>query len=934
MSRRFRLSLSYLPLGVKFALAPILAVCLLGLVAMLGYSGLSRSAQEMRLVVDGNLQGGITLASIAGRMHQTVGTLYQVMTSHAAGLGDAQATRRISALGGDIDAIIADIARYRRSHAATAEQPMLDQALQELRTYKDAVDFVAGMLEIDFKSAAAFVVPFEANYNRLTGLIDAMIQATVADSVRRAEHTTASAERMREYFLFFTLLAAVLVVLVTFHVGRRTTRSITAIADATLMLARGEHEVDIARLRTGDELAAIVDSLAVFRRNQLELKETWSREERQKGELDALAQQQERLRQILDTAPVGAAITTGKTVRFTNRRAEELIGIQAGQELPDLYVDPAQRRAALQAVVAEGVVRDLEVQVFGANHQILDVLITLMTIDYNGETGILGWIWDVTLLKQVENDLRHAKNLAESANVAKSAFLANMSHELRTPLNAVIGYAEMLEEELADLQEETLSADARKIRAAGKHLLELINDILDLSKIEAGKMDLLIETIELGSLIEDVCTTIRPLIEKNGNTLVVDCPPGLPPLEADLVKVRQSLLNLLSNASKFTRGGRIVLQVAPQDNRDGRWLTFAVSDTGIGMTEEQIGRLFQPFSQADASTTRQFGGTGLGLAITRRFCRMMGGEVMVTSEIGLGTTFTIFLPVERGSVEAAGPIDGPGLIDHPGRGRPGPPGRLILVIDDDPVAQELLRRALLEHGFRVICADQGQQGLALARQHQPDLITLDVIMPRADGWSVLIALKGDPELAAIPVMIVSMVEEEQLSYALGAAHYLTKPIDYDKLQQILRHYRSNPTVLLVDDDPATRGMMRRALEKAGWGVAEAENGQVALEALEAQPAGVVLLDLMMPVMNGFDVIAELRNRPHLQQIPVIVLTAKDITADDRLRLDGSVKRILQKGKVSIDELVGEISRMASVASASAVTTVTVSGATTANTTAT
>jgi signal transduction histidine kinase/CheY-like chemotaxis protein/ligand-binding sensor domain-containing protein len=498
---------------------------------------------------------------------------------------------------------------------------------------------------------------------------------------------------------------------------------------------------------------------------------------------------------------------------------------------------------------------------------------------------------------------RVAKAAAESADAAKSTFMANMSHELRTPLNAVIGYSEMLQEEAEDLGQEEFIPDLKKINAAGRHLLDLINSVLDLSKIEAGKMELYLESFEVKNLIADVSAVIEPLIAKNANRLQVNCAPDAGAMRADLTKVRQILFNLLSNASKFTESGAITLDVARRAETGGDWLVFRVSDTGIGMTPEQIAKLFQPFTQADASTTRQYGGTGLGLTITRKFCEMMGGEVSVESELGRGATFTVKLPAQ--ALEAKAPAEraaAPLLevgVDAP----------LILVIDDDPAVQELMRRFLNREGFRVARALDGQEGLRLARELRPAAITLDVMMPGMDGWAVLSALKADAATADMPVIMLTIVDEKNLGYALGAADYLNKPIDRERLLVVLEKYRPEihtGSALVVEDDPATREVLRRLLEKEGWQVTEAENGRVGLQRLEEHAPNVILLDLMMPEMDGFAFVEELQKGPLRRAIPIIVITAKDLTVEDRLRLNGYVEKILEKGAYNREELLREL----------------------------
>ena len=403
--------------------------------------------------------------------------------------------------------------------------------------------------------------------------------------------------------------------------------------------------------------------------------------------------------------------------------------------------------------------------------------------------------------QQAEGQLRQAKDEAEAATEAKSQFLASMSHELRTPLNAIIGYSEMLHEEAADLGQDSFLPDLVKIREAGRHLLSLINDILDLSKIEAGKMDVLLEDFEVADLIGQVESVIQPLMTKNANTFVVDCAPDLGAMRSDQTKLRQSLFNLLSNAAKFTERGRILLAVR-RIVRDGDdMLEFKVSDTGIGMTREQLDRLFQAFAQAEASTSRDYGGTGLGLAITRHFCRMLGGEVAAESTPGKGSTFAILVPAIAPDVKAE-------VAERAARPAPVPSRGTVLIVDDDRATHDLLESELVGAGYQILHAAGGREGLKLAKQARPDVITLDIIMPDLDGWSVLKALKADSDLCDIPVVLVTIMRDRDLGFALGAADYITKPLDREMLMRVVgRHVRGNgrAQVLVVDDDPKNSG---------------------------------------------------------------------------------------------------------------------------------
>ena len=513
---------------------------------------------------------------------------------------------------------------------------------------------------------------------------------------------------------------------------------------------------------------------------------------------------------------------------------------------------------------------------------------------------------------QLYRELEEQSRQLEAASQHKSKFLANMSHELRTPMNAIIGIAEMLLEDARAFGQEELIEPLERILRAARHLLTLINEILDLSRIEAGRLELHLEWFPVAAVIEDVVKTIRPLAEKNENRLVVESPADIGAMYADVTRVRQVLLNLMSNANKFTERGVVTITAARRRDHDHEWISVAVSDTGIGMTPEQMAMLFQEFTQVDASTARRFGGTGLGLAISQRLCRMMGGEITVESRPAAGSTFTVRLPVEVQAAPGARarPLAGPAVeTARPAARSPAP--RTVLVIDDDLTVRELMERFLAREGFSVVTAAGGVEGLRRAREVRPAAITLDILMPDLDGWAVLAALKGDPELADIPVVLVTILDERTRGYSLGAADYLVKPIDHDRLTAVLRDLCGAPPsrrILVVEDDEVMRAVIQRGLERDGWAVAPARNGRVALARLAEMLPDAIVLDLLMPEMDGFEFLAELRAHAAWRDIPVIVVTAKDLTEEDRRRLNGEVARIIQKGASDPNTLMREVAR--------------------------
>ncbi len=504
-------------------------------------------------------------------------------------------------------------------------------------------------------------------------------------------------------------------------------------------------------------------------------------------------------------------------------------------------------------------------------------------------------------LQTTNEDLSQANDRVMEADRLKSEFLANMSHELRTPLNSILALSGILIARMdGDLTEEQ-DKQVKIIQKSGKNLLELINDILDLSKIESGKMEINAEEFYIEDVVNDTRSTVTPLASEKELNIILIKDETIPVIFSDRNKIKQILLNLLSNAVKFTpKGGSITISAT---DRDGQ-VELSVTDTGIGIAKENLDKIFDEFRQVDGSSTREYGGTGLGLAITRRLVKLLGGEIRVESEIGKGSTFTIDIPVTLDGVEAL--TEAFTQID--------PERKTILAVDDDPSVIYVLKKYLEGEGYQVVPAHNGAEAIRLAKEVKPFAITLDIMIPGKDGWEVINELKSDPVTEHIPIVVISILDNKSLGFSLGVTEYLTKPVERDTVLNVLGRLISprcigmdcTPNVLLVDDDPIHIMAMKAVLTGNGYKVMVAPGGKEALEMLKEATPCAIILDIMMPEVDGFMVLEELKKKEETRDVPVIILTAKDITDEDKKRLNGSIEGLITKGLFAQDEILKDL----------------------------
>ncbi len=809
-------------------------------------------------------------------------------------LSERRARAARAELDGDLDRIGAfapEAAASIRDQAAA----YFDRALQAADAYTDDARVIGN------SHLAAARTHSDAVGAALSALIGQLERET--EEARELAGSAARAAVLR------AAIAVVLIVLsgalLTLLVLRSILQPLGRIDRAMAGLGAGRLEVDLPP-EGDDELGRMARTLRLFRDSQIEQRRLEAAAERQR----------QTIRTAIETIPDGFALyDPDDRLVLVNERYLEIFPeiadlVVPGTPFVDILRAQAQRGAAdtrglgLERWLAERLENHRNPGGISEQRRAAGAAIRISKRK-TPDGGTVAVYSDISDLIRRQEELEQARSGAEAANEAKSRFLASMSHELRTPLNAIIGYSEMLIEDAADLGQDHVVTDLQKIMAAGRHLLSLINDVLDLSKIEAGKMEIYVERFDLPALLADVETTVQPLIAKNANRLRLDVEVEPAEVETDKTKLRQNLFNLLSNAAKFTENGEIVLTVRRPAEDGGDWIDFAVADTGIGMTDAQQGKLFQAFSQADSSTTRNYGGTGLGLAITQAFVQMLGGTIAVESAEGRGSTFRFRIPAvsaheTRQHADEVAATEG-------ARGT-------VLVIDDDPSARKMLADAIRKDGFSVHEANGGAAGLLIAREKRPDAIVLDVIMPEQDGWAVLQDIKSDERLCEIPVILATVVPDREMGLAFGAVEHLTKPVDPAKLLRTLASVANGSgggtgrEVLVVDDDPSTRNLCRRILTREGWVVREAADGERGLEQLRARRPTLMLLDLMMPGMDGFALLEKLQTMPEMSELPVIVITSKDLTRDEIAWLQSRTSEVVRKGLRGRTDLVDAVKR--------------------------
>lgn len=681
--------------------------------------------------------------------------------------------------------------------------------------------------------------------------------------------------------------------------------------------------------------------------------------------ISAISETRSYLENVLDTT-ADIVITTDTESRIVefNKGASRVLGYTkeeaAGREVERLWVHPGEREEIMAILARDGYVAGHETRLKAKEGRPVDVSLTLTIMkDAGGSViGTVGISKDITEKKKLERaieernaelhelnekleekvfertrELESANRELERSNKLKSRFIATMSHELRTPLNSVLGFSELLLDDAHGSLGEKQKRHVQNIYNSGSHLLQLINNILDIAKIESGRMELHYETFNLAHAVAEVETVIRSLADRKKQEMRVRAHGDMPLINADRIKFKQILYNLLSNAVKFTpEGGTITLEASVIDgsalppfahalevfSERTEFLLLSIEDTGIGIRPEDRERIFSEFEQGDSSYSRKYEGTGLGLSLTRRLVVLHGGEITVESEENVGSRFTFVMPLHAGAAREpvrmpSKPAEGLPVPDAPVVRSPQGKSSLILVVEDDPSTSEVLTLYLAQAGYRIAHAYTGTEAVHRIRELKPFAVLLDVMLPGKDGWEILQEVKSDPATKDTPVIISSVIDNKELGFALGAADYLVKPVDraslLEKLQELnfdTKKTRKGVSILCIDDKQEVLELLASILEPAGYNVISAGSGEEGIEKAVSYKPDLIILDLMMPEVDGFEVVQKLKDNPATDDIPIFILTAKDLSVEDRLRLAGKVESFVQKSHFTKEDLLAYI----------------------------
>ena len=504
-------------------------------------------------------------------------------------------------------------------------------------------------------------------------------------------------------------------------------------------------------------------------------------------------------------------------------------------------------------------------------------------------------------------ELFFAKERAEEATHAKSEFLANMSHELRTPLNAIIGYSEILIEDAVENNQNSVVNDLNKILKSGKHLLSLINEVLDLSKIEANRLDINLSEFLLEDIINLIKDSIVPYTKINNNKLEVSIPQKTIKIFSDELKFKQILFNLLTNACKYSNNSKVLFKINIKTINKREYLNVIVKDNGIGIAKDELNDIFDPFTRVNKDKNVNIEGTGLGLAICKAYVDLLDGKISVKSKLDVGTTFTCQIPLDYHSKnQLIKPFKSKDKITI-SKDR----AYKIFIVDDDIKFLDVISRKLNNMGYSVATTNSGVNALSKIKKFKPDLIILDIIMPDVDGWTVYSNIKDEIELRDIPIIIVTIGDYNEMSSDFGASGFIKKPIEWNDLYHMLLQYdlKPNGNVLVIDDDSATRNLLDKMISKEGWNVKTAVNGDDALSKVKKDKFELIILDLVMPVMDGFEFLKKIKKYKKYSKIPIIVVTSKDLSKEDYDILKGDVIRIVQKGSYKSDEILNYVNKV-------------------------